>query len=73
MAAKSTETSYTTQDYDTWQRNRSGETTPPPSEESPIDTVAATPTNQTESKKEKRKREKKERKQNRKNRRRNNY
>ena len=73
MAAKSTETSYTTQDYDTWKRNRSGETTPPPSEESPIDTVSATPTNETESKKEKRKREKKERKQNRKNRRRNNY
>ena len=46
MVAKSIETSFEVEDYDTWQRNRSGETTPPPSKEAPIDTVAETPTNQ---------------------------
>ena len=55
----SIETSFEIEDYDTWQRNRSGETTPPPSEEINRYSKLETPTNQTESKKEKEEEKKK--------------
>ena len=67
MAGFSTATSFNSQDYDTWYRNRSNESKSPESEESAIDSVSNSE-NSKESKKEKRRREKEERKQKRKNR-----